>query len=830
MDMPEGRTFSRLLPALGRGRLFQPRPADHLTALGTLILGRAPTQLERERCLTRGQGRRRAPSLRVVFKRLMALPAFQAALDRLAAGEAPDPVDAAALGDAVALGARREAVRAAFTHLLKRPAPAVPLDRVAGLAALAETDPFIAAFAALYGEDRLATLRRTLDRLTRRPPRDLAAGLERLDGGVLAGWVVDRADPSRTVSLLVHAGPHLVASMDNTGPRPDLAEVWPGLKGGGFETRLALPDSLMGGGRVALRISEADTGQLILPRQDMTPGEPRAFHSLVKLVERVHSLPKDDPALADSLRQLAGALPALSRLGAFGLDSYALYRETQNPETQNRETQNRETQNRDAGRPAMADAAPVQPVAYAPDGPLPDDSALVHFAGPADRLWPQLPARLGAVAPGASVITLDRDHESPSGTPYGPCLYGAPDPDWLMAAPLYGRAVLVRGHVVRRWPDLARNAARGDAGALWALQLAVLATDGDAAFHHVPEVLWTEPDDPAPVGTDADFCRRVTALMALAGGTGPVARPHEDGFALSVPGALHWRWPVPEPASMLSIIIPTRDRLDLLAPLVDSVIARLARPDMAEILIVDNDSADPDCRAWLTRFHDGGAPGGPRQRVVAAPGAFNWSRGNNLGAAEARGDLLLFLNNDTLALCDGFDDRLRGQLARPEIGAVGARLLFADGRLQHAGMVLRTLDRPSHEGMGERPEDGGYLNRTRLAHQVSALTGAFLACTRTRFNVVDGFDEGLAIAFSDVDFCFKLRRAGWACLYDPALTFRHDEGRSRGFDRLLADRKARYEAEAARLAARWPDHDGDPYHPPAFSDWGRPFSLLTLTR
>ncbi|GAA0741943.1 glycosyltransferase [Ideonella azotifigens] len=273
-------------------------------------------------------------------------------------------------------------------------------------------------------------------------------------------------------------------------------------------------------------------------------------------------------------------------------------------------------------------------------------------------------------------------------------------------------------------------------------------------------------------------------------------------LAAQRPGAkplVHWQ--ATQPQAVISVLIPTRDYGELVRDCVDSLRSFARHPDALEILIADNGSTDPDTLAYLAQAEAAG-----ELRVLRIDEPFNWSRLNNQMAAAARGPLLLFLNNDTRMLTRHWDDLLRGYLSRPEVRAVGARLLYEDMTLQHAGVVFGTEDFVAHEHMGAAVDAPDNLLNTQLTRRVQAVTGAFIGCTRETFEAVGGFDETqLTVTFNDVQWCLRAQDASAAAciLYAPAISLIHLESKSRGFDfeDLDKQRRANYERDA--LEARW---------------------------
>lgn len=269
-----------------------------------------------------------------------------------------------------------------------------------------------------------------------------------------------------------------------------------------------------------------------------------------------------------------------------------------------------------------------------------------------------------------------------------------------------------------------------------------------------------------------------------------------------------------------TIVIPTRDRHELLRSCIESIRPAAERRS-AEIIVVDNDSSDPDCLEYLAQID------GNEASVLRLPGPFNYARLNNAAAEAARGDVLCLLNNDIKALDDAWLDELLGRLAEPDVGAVGALLLWPSGIVQHGGVVLGPKFAAIHAFNDRISNDPGYGDLLRVAHECSAVTAACLVTRRSDYLAVGGLDEiRFPVNFNDVDYCLKLRAAGKRVVLTPHARLLHFESASRGSDKH-PDRRSRFERELQNLRAKWPAVlADDPYYSPVLSLDDRPFSAL----
>jgi GT2 family glycosyltransferase len=248
----------------------------------------------------------------------------------------------------------------------------------------------------------------------------------------------------------------------------------------------------------------------------------------------------------------------------------------------------------------------------------------------------------------------------------------------------------------------------------------------------------------------------------------------------AVPVYLPWSvpcpaWPAPAepPSGRVSIVIPFKDRVELLRDCLRSLRASSYRN--YETILVDNGSTERRTQRYLWRL-----TGRPGVHMVDCPGPFNFSRLCNAGARRAGGDYLLFLNNDTEVVTSDWLEQLLLLARWPEVGAVGATLLYPDGTIQHAGIFPRSDGTWTHRYRG-LPADGGEEAELGRVRAVPAVTGACLLVRRDRFLALGGFDEGLPLTFSDVELCGRLRAQGLLVVVTPYARLFHFESLSRGW-------------------------------------------------
>ena len=263
----------------------------------------------------------------------------------------------------------------------------------------------------------------------------------------------------------------------------------------------------------------------------------------------------------------------------------------------------------------------------------------------------------------------------------------------------------------------------------------------------------------------------------------------------------------------VSVIVPTRDRVALLRRCVEGVFA--TNSGDFEVVVLDNGSREQRTRVWLAEAQAQWAS----LRVVPAPGAFNWSRLNNLGIAHASGDVFVFLNNDTephSAGCGEWLARLADVALRPDVGAVGPLLLYAGGHIQHAGVVVGADASTDHVFRGALPEiDRHVFVSPLLPRNVAAVTGACMAFSRRALDAIGNFDENYRVAGGDVEICVRALTRGLVNVYLPDVVLLHLESRTRG--------RRDPGADVRRLRAFLAEHcPQDPYHHPQLASGTSP--------
>lgn len=329
---------------------------------------------------------------------------------------------------------------------------------------------------------------------------------------------------------------------------------------------------------------------------------------------------------------------------------------------------------------------------------------------------------------------------------------------------------------------------------------------------HIPKILYhwrTHPastaDNPASKAYAYEAGRRaIMAHLERYGTRGIVTQTKDHGF-------YRVRYPLCE-KSLITIIIPNKDNVKLLAGCLEGL--RLAGTyDHYEILIVENNSTEPETFAYYQTLD-----ADPKIRVITYPHPFNYSAINNFAVSHARGDYLLFLNNDVTAIDSGWLEEMLGVCQRPEVAAVGAKLLYPDNTIQHAGIVVGMGGVAGAMFVGMDGRYGGYLHKANLMQNMSAVTGACMMVEKKAFLEAGGFTEELAVAFNDVDLCLKISRKDKLIVYDPFAILHHAESKTRGAEDT-PEKVRRFQSEIEYMRSHWTDilRKGDPFYNPNLS-------------
>jgi O-antigen biosynthesis protein len=443
-----------------------------------------------------------------------------------------------------------------------------------------------------------------------------------------------------------------------------------------------------------------------------------------------------------------------------------------------------------------------------------------------DRLAATAPQRLRAAVeavPEAPLIFGDEDQIEAGGRRFAPWFKPDFGEDLFLGQNGFGRAVVFRRSVLQR---LTVPEADDLDDAVYDLALQAIVTTGRDPLH-CPGILVHVAGDPAATpkarslylsgsarraAVEAFVARRLSLSGAVVEG------PDSRGF-------LRLSHPMPDPLPLVSIIIPTRDRKDLLEVCIDSL-DRATNYHNKEIIILDNDSEEAVTKTYFATLSQR-----PDVRIIPAPGPFNYPRLINLGASQARGEILMTLNNDIEAFEPDWLNEMVSQVSRPGVGVVGCLLLYPDRSVQHAGVIIGLSGVAGHMYADAEPDDPGHAGRILVTQDLSAVTGACQVMRRSLFDRLGGLDERqLAVAYNDIDFCLRVREAGLRIIYTPHARLLHRHSASRGSD-IRSERLASFTWEREYMRTRW-SHVifDDPFFNPNLSLSGKRGRLATAPR
>ncbi|MCI8577753.1 MAG: glycosyltransferase family 2 protein [Lachnospiraceae bacterium] len=353
-------------------------------------------------------------------------------------------------------------------------------------------------------------------------------------------------------------------------------------------------------------------------------------------------------------------------------------------------------------------------------------------------------------------------------------------------------------------------------------------TEAAGGIYHIPRVLyhWRCHQDSTASNPESKlyaFEAGARAIMAHYERCGIPARKVEKGVDY---GIYHTTFRLEPENPLVSVIIPSKDHTKDLDLCIRSILERATYRNL-EFIIIENNSTEAETFAYYKKIQKEFA----QVKVVTWEREFNYSAINNFGARYACGEYLLFLNNDTEIIAKGIFEEMLGFCQRPEVGAVGARLLYQDDTIQHAGVVVGFGGIAGHTFIGLHEAENSYFHRAMCAQDYSAVTAACMMTKASVFKECGGFTEELAVAFNDIDYCMKVRALGKLVVYAPYAVMYHYESKSRGLEDT-PEKVARFNREIAIFARRWPDilKNGDPYYNPNLTLRKSNFALRDLLK
>jgi len=437
--------------------------------------------------------------------------------------------------------------------------------------------------------------------------------------------------------------------------------------------------------------------------------------------------------------------------------------------------------------------------------------AVIAFVNAGDVLVPEalfeIVKRLND-DPAADIVYSDQDFIDAAGRLFDPFFKPEWDPELLLSTNILGPFTVMRRRVVER-----AGGFRPELGTGQPYDLMLRASEQTQQIHHVAKVLCHL--GPREATRDRIVWRHAASRDERRALDEALARRQRPGcveplFTTRGPRCYTTRFRLTR-RPLVSIIIPTRDQAALLRTTIDSILTRTDY-DAYEIVVIDNNSVEPDAVAYLASLR-------PPCQVHRWTAPFNYSAINNFGVRQGRGEQLLFLNNDVEVLRADWLTAMLEYAQFDAVGSVGAKLLYTDGTIQHAGVVLNVGGVAQHAFRCTAKEVPGVPRLAELPRNCSAVTGACMMVPRRVFDKVGGFDEALRVVLNDIDLCLRIREHGYEVVYTPHALLYHHEGASRG--------RLHPPEDEERFVARWSAQLGrvDPYYNPNLSDTREDWSL-----
>jgi GT2 family glycosyltransferase len=347
------------------------------------------------------------------------------------------------------------------------------------------------------------------------------------------------------------------------------------------------------------------------------------------------------------------------------------------------------------------------------------------------------------------------------------------------------------------------------------INLRIVERVDETQIRHIPKVLyhWRAIEGSTALATGEKPVCFVNAVKALERHVERMELPAEV-IPLEDIGYTRFRFAVPDPAPLVSLIVPTRDKLELLEPCLESVFAKTTYENY-EVLVLNNESVESETLRYFDKLR-----ARENVRIIPIDGPYNYSLFHNKAVPYARGSIIGLINNDVEVISPEWLSEMVSWAAQPTIGCVGAKLYYGDDTIQHAGVIVGMGGVAGH-GHKFRPRThNGYFGNLRLVQNMSAVTAACVLFRKHIYDEVGGMDEvHLPVSFNDVDFCLKVREAGYKCVWTPFAELYHHESKTRGYEDT-PEKQARAAREVAVMKGRWGEKiQSDPFYSPNLSLW-----------
>jgi len=420
--------------------------------------------------------------------------------------------------------------------------------------------------------------------------------------------------------------------------------------------------------------------------------------------------------------------------------------------------------------------------------------------------------------PDANIIYSDEDKIDESGRRFGPYFKSDWNPDLFHAQNMVSHLGVYRSSLVR---ELGGFRAGYEGSQDYDLCLRCVARSKDEQIRHIPFVLyhWRAIAGSTAQGMEHKPYAENAAVRSLIDHF--IDKNSDTKISVGkFPGTYNVIYPMPSPLPLVSLLIPTRDCCDVLKKCVESILSKTDYPNY-EIVIIDNQSSGQNTLEYFKMISKY-----PKVKIISYDAPFNYSKINNWGVSQVHGELIGLINNDIEVISVNWLSEMVRHAVRPQIGAVGAKLLYPDGTVQHGGVILGIGGVAAHAHLRFYGAEAGYFGRLALAQNLSAVTAACLVVRREIFQHVGGFEEEhLSVAFNDVDLCLRIREAGYRNLWTPSAELFHHESYSRGLEDSQ-EKKHRFSKEIAYMVERWGRIlTEDPYYNPNLTLEYSDFSL-----
>jgi GT2 family glycosyltransferase len=416
-------------------------------------------------------------------------------------------------------------------------------------------------------------------------------------------------------------------------------------------------------------------------------------------------------------------------------------------------------------------------------------------------------ARVLVARPDVGIVYSDEDKIDEEGVRFDPYFKPAWNPDLFLSQNYLSHFGVYRTSLVREVGGF-RIGYEGSQD--YDLALRCIERLSDEHIVHVPQVLY--------------HWRAIAGSTALALGeknyavdagqralTDHLQRKGVEAVVTPSPGGYRVRRALPAKLPTVELIIPTRDRVDLVRMCVESILTKTAYAAYS-IIIVDNGSVERETLEYFAQVSEDS-----RVRVIRDDSPFNYSRLNNRAVRESTADIVGLINNDIEVISADWLDEMVSQAVRPEVGVVGAMLYYPNDTIQHAGVILGMHGVAGHVYSGAERGHNGQMGRARLVQNLTAVTAACLLVRREVWDDVHGLDETLTVAFNDIDLCLRVIRAGYINVWTPFAELYHHESASRGNENT-PEKKVRFLGEIATMDQRWSSwYAADPAHNPNLS-------------